>query len=260
LQNPYAVDNANAAPGLPQFGHIYHQTPQMHVPAEYASLYEQQRTTADPLNPASASASTSASTGASTQQQQQGGFPPMNAANLASMYAAYFPYYMNQFPGANPYGNQPPAGYGQYKYPVYPTPAAAPSASGIQGTRQGVPQHQSGSKQSSQPTAPAASMYSAYYGLPMGLGHQPQQDDQDFLKYSQQQPAQQSQKVDMNKPNTQQDQSSQQAASVAYYNQYAMAGYPGYIPTAAGGYPVHPSQQNRQGQGNNQQYAWNQEK
>lgn len=50
------------------------------------------------------------------------------------MYAAYFPYYMNQYPGANPYGSSNPphpgaAGYNQQgfpsmKYPVYPINAA----------------------------------------------------------------------------------------------------------------------------------------
>ncbi len=75
------------------------------------------------------------------QASTQAGFPAMNPANLANMYAAYFPYYMNQFPGANPYGSSA-TGYGHpqaafaalNKYPLYPTSAAPPTATGMNST------------------------------------------------------------------------------------------------------------------------------
>jgi hypothetical protein len=84
--------------------------------------------------------STASSHQASAQMPAQlaQGYPPMSAANLASMYAAYFPYYMNQFPGASPYGStatpHPQSGYApQYnstanKYQSYPAPHGAASS------------------------------------------------------------------------------------------------------------------------------------
>jgi hypothetical protein len=100
----------------------------------------------------------------------------MSAASLANMYAAYFPYYMNQFPGANPYGNSAPgaAGYGHQpfaplnKYPMYPAAGGAPPANQTQ-QQQGAPKPAGAS--------PAGGIYGGYNPYGQQQTQQQQMDD-----------------------------------------------------------------------------------
>ena len=119
----------------------------------------------------------------------------MNAANLANMYAAYFPYYMNQFPGANPYASSAPAAaaYGHHHhqppfaapamnkgYPMYPAggaaaAAVAPSAAAPTTT---VISSQTAQQQQGAPKPVAAStagIYGAGGYNPYGVGQLQQQ-------------------------------------------------------------------------------------
>lgn len=118
-------------------------------------------------------------------------------ANLANMYAAYYPYYMNhQFPpGASPFGNTAPAapGYGQpFGAPpaVAPVPAAKYPYQG--GAPTGAPQQQGQVQgQQQQPGAnkpPATASTAGIYGGYNAYGGAPAAADDSQDAYGKYQP------------------------------------------------------------------------
>jgi len=227
MHNPYLMMDSSNQSGMPFVNHPLYG----HQFSDYSQMYGAGAAQAAAAAQASDQQRTSTSGEASSSSQQAPGYPPAMNANLASMYAAYFPYYMNQFPGASPYGNQPPAGFGQYKFPMYPNaPQQAPTGSSSNSSGVRPPQAQ----QQGKPSTSQSSQFSAYYGL----AQNDEQQHQDYAKFAQQQ----------QQKSLAGDKQEQQPA--AYYNQYMQ--YPGYMPPT-GSYPMqqHPSQQSRQQQ---QQY------
>lgn len=187
---------------------------------DYNSLYAN-------LNGASTSQANSSTT--SSNPQAAPVQYPLNAASLANMYAAYFPYYMNQFAGA-PYGSSgAPAGFGQPAafmnkgYPMYP----------MQGQQQQQQQQQPSSTAGGSGLPNKNAGYSGYY-----TGASSTQDDaQDYGKYpsflNQQQTgvpsaasSSSSGKPDASKMTPQQSQ------AAAYYSQFMhpAQSYPSYMP------------------------------
>jgi len=177
----------------------------------------------------------------------------MNAANLANMYAAYFPYYMNQFPGTNPYGQAPApaAGFGHQafnsmnKYPMYPNANAPNTTASSQMTQSAAAGGAKAPQSSSNPMGNMYGGYNPYYQQAPPAMDDPSNNAADPYKFSAGGLLNSNPTGASKSSEFKQDKNSNAMSNAPYYNQYmhpsvAAAQYQNFV--APGGYQQAPMQ------------------